>query len=137
MSRTLKRMRRKILTGLSLRGQFLRIVGRSMHPTLQPGQVIFVSTRSYRRRFPRRGEVVVARPASAGGRLMIKRLVGLPHDTIELAGQRWQLNEHEFFLLGDDARASTDSRSFGPVTLKELVGPVPLSLWPWRRVSVS
>ena len=115
---------------LLLRGQFLRIIGDSMNPTLRPGQIVFVNTRAFRRRAPRRGEVVVARPHSAGGRLMVKRLAALPCDTMELDGQQWQLQEHEFFLLGDHARVSTDSRRFGPVSRRELVGPIQFRVWP-------
>ena len=116
------------------RGAFLRIVGDSMTPTLRDGQIIFVNTRAFRRRAPQRGELVVARPAASGRRLVVKRLAGVPHDTVMVDGAPRRLQTGEFFLLGEHASASTDSRSFGPVRKRELLGPVRFSLWPWRRL---
>ena len=117
---------------LAIRGEFLRVEGFSMAPTLNPGQIVFVRRGAYRRRAPQRGEVVVARPEACGRRLMIKRLAGLPHDRIELHGRSWQLGDDEFFLLGDDEAGSTDSRSFGPVAGRDLLGPAVALNRPWR-----
>ena len=104
-----------------------------MEPTLSPGELVLIS-RAYEVRPPRRGEVVAARPASLGGRALVKRIVGLPHERITVGDAAWQLGEGEFFLLGDRPARSTDSRVFGPVRRGELVGPVRARLWPWKRV---
>ena len=54
----------------------------------------------------------------------MKRVAGLPHESVEVEGKRWQLGADEFFLLGDYREDSADSRRFGPVSREELVGPV-------------
>ena len=48
---------------------------------------------------PRRGELVAARPSSLGGKAIIKRLAGLPHEELAIGGNRWRLSGEEFFLL--------------------------------------
>jgi signal peptidase I len=101
----------------------LRVVGQSMSPGLRPGQLVFVDARAYRAGAPRRGEVVAARPMACGGRALIKRIAGLPGERVVLGGREWRLSEDQFFLLGDQADGSVDSRSFGPVSRAELLGP--------------
>lgn len=103
-----------------------------MAPTLKGHELVFVNHRAYRVRPPRRHELVVARPTSYHGRAIVKRVVGLPRERVDMQGCSWQLGDEEFFLLGDQREASTDSRHFGPVTRQELVGPIQLRLWPWR-----
>jgi inner membrane protease subunit 1 len=110
----------------------MRIVGHSMTPGLEPGDLVVVGRYDARRRMPRRGDVVAARPAALGGRALVKRLAGLPHECVALDGRRWQLGAGEFFLLGDRSADSRDSRAFGPVRREELIGPVQARLWPWR-----
>ena len=86
----------------------------------------------YTRRAPARGEIIAARPASLGGRACIKRVAGSPHERVRVGAREWALGEGQFFLLGDRTEDSLDSRSFGPVTYEELIGPVRLRLWPWK-----
>jgi len=117
--------------------KFMRVHGESMRPTLNPGELIAVAAHAYDRRQPRRGEVVAARPAACGGRLMVKRLGGVPQDEVMVEGRCWQLQEEQFFLLGDRSDESTDSRTFGPVTRQELIGPVACCVWPWRRLTAA
>ena len=88
-----------------------------MLPVLRPGDVVFVRESAFRRRPPRLGEIVVARPASLGGRALVKRIVGTPRPD-------------EYFLLGDHAADSLDSRTLGPMMRRELIGRVWLRLWP-------
>ena len=105
-------------------GRLMRITGRSMMPTLEPGELVVVDQRAYASRAPRRDEVVAARPRAFGGKALVKRLAGFPHERVEAGGRQWQLGANEFFLLGDDREDSADSRRFGPVTREELLGPV-------------
>ena len=102
----------------------MRITGRSMMPTLEHGELVVVDQRAYDSRAPRRDEVVAARPRAFGGKTSVKRVAGLPHESVEVDGRRWQLGEDQFFLLGDYQEDSADSRRFGPVTRAELLGPV-------------
>jgi len=112
----------------------MRVMGESMAPTLKSHEVVFVNHQAYGVRSPRREELVVARPTSYNGRAIVKRLVGLPHERVDMQGCSWQLGDNQFFLLGDQPDTSVDSRHFGPVTGQELVGPVQLRLWPWRAL---
>ena len=64
--------------------RLMRVAGHSMAPTLQAGALIAVDLRAFLRRAPRRGELVAMRPAAAGGRTLVKRLIGLPHERVQL-----------------------------------------------------
>ena len=117
--------------------RLMRVVGQSMQPALNAGDLVFISTQAYQKRAPIRGEVVAARPASCEGRVIIKRLAGVPKDSLTIDGRAYQLKEGDYFLLGDAAIESTDSRSFGPVRYSELIGPVTRSVWPWRVLATQ
>ncbi len=110
----------------------MRIYGHSMSPVLKPGQLLFVQRGTYRRRDPRRGEIVAARPSAMGGKTFVKRVVGLPHERVQVAERVWELGDGEYFLLSDRRVDSMDSRIFGPVTREELIGQIPLRVWPWK-----
>ncbi len=83
-----------------------------MAPTLLPGDwVLVVRPRAFRR-----GDVVVAEHPGRPGYEMVKRITAVPGDDV---GGRL-LRPDEFWLQGDDAESSTDSRHFGPVTMEHL-----------------
>ena len=86
-----------------------RVAGASMEPGLRERDLVVVETLSYLIRRPRAGEVVVARHPSTDV-LIVKRIA-------EVQGQR-------YVLRGDNDRESSDSRVFGAVTRKMLVGRV-------------
>ena len=113
------------------RRRLLRIFGHSMSPLLNPGEMVVVVEGEFDSRPPRRDEIVAARPASLGGQAFVKRIAGLPSERVTVDGKEWQLSDDEFFLLGDHAEHSLDSRAFGPVRREELIGPVQMRLWPW------
>ena len=115
-----------------LGGRLMRVNGGSMVPELQPGEMIFVNQRAYRRRMPLRGELVVARPLALGGTPVVKRVAGLPNERISIDGRHWRLGASEFFLLSEQLACGADSRRFGAVTRDELLGAVRCRLWPWR-----
>lgn len=96
-----------------------------MAPTLVPGDwALVVALRGVER-----DDVVVVEHPGRPGYEMVKRVTGLPGDTV---GDR-TLGENEFWVEGDYANASTDSRSFGPVTRDELKAKVVLVYWPSDR----
>jgi signal peptidase I len=144
-----------------LAAKLVAVSGWSMAPTLMPEERVLVNRLAYRRSEPKRGDVVLARDPRDVQRLLIKRVVGLPGETVEAtegelsvngevithigesaqpgnpnrgAGQIWRLGTDEYFLVGDAAElvgdASTDSRTFGPVHLRLLVGRVWAVVWP-------
>ena len=101
------------------------IEGPSMAPTLVPGDwALVVSPDRYRR-----GEVVVVEHPGKPGYEMVKRIVGTPGDRI---GER-VLADDEYWVEGDYAQASTDSRQFGPITDDGLKAKVLLIYWPVER----
>ena len=116
-------------------GRLMRIYGHSMSPLLHPGQLVLVDEDAYSAREPQLGEIVAVRPVSLGGQAVVKRIAGLPKEQIRFGGREWQLGEEEFFLVGDHSEHSLDSRIFGPVNRDEMVGPVTVRVWPWKRLS--
>ena len=106
-----------------------RVVGDSMVPVLREGQGVLVATWAYRLRAPARGEVAVVRHPHAPLRL-VKRIAAVPGDEV---GSR-TLGPDEYWVLGDRAAASTDSRAWGALPRSHLVGPVLASYRPLRRV---
>ncbi len=103
------------------------IEGGSMAPLLAPGDWALVITPP---RFERDDVVVVEHPGRPGYE-MVKRLVGVPGDRV-VDGSR-TLGVDEYWVEGDFAAASTDSRQFGSVTSDELKAKVILIYWPKER----
>jgi signal peptidase I len=101
------------------------IEGVSMAPTLLPGDWALVVTPE---RFHRDDVAVVEHPQRPGYEI-VKRVVGVPGGT---AGGR-ELGEDEYWVEGDFAHRSTDSREFGPVTQAHLKARVVLVYWPLER----
>lgn len=96
-----------------------------MAPTLLPGDwVLVVSPRDYAR-----DDVVVVEHPGRPGYEMVKRIHGVPG---EFVGTR-ELGLGEYWVEGDFAHASTDSRQFGPVTREELRAKAVLIYWPPGR----
>ena len=88
-----------------------RVEGDSMAPALSPGERVFVNRTAYWLSKPRSGDLVVVRDPRHRERLLLKRIDG-PSD-----GDGW-------LVLGDNPQASTDSRQFGPVPKRNIVGRV-------------
>lgn len=129
-----------------------------MEPTLLPGERVLVNRLAYRKRPPARGDVVLAHDPREPKRLLIKRVAAIPGDAVRQNAGRltvndavlldwrdiradvllpeaiWRLAPDEFFLLGDAAdlhpAASTDSRTWGPVHKRLIVGRVWAVYWP-------
>ena len=135
-------------------GQATRVEGQSMEPNLHSDQRLVVEKLSYRFHGPRRFDVVVLRLPSQGEELLIKRVVGLPGETIEIRDGLVYINDESLderfisgdtrpgrqdsvtvpplhvYVLGDNRNHSNDSRSFGPVPIENIVGRAWLSYWP-------
>lgn len=133
--------------------------GQSMEPSFQGGDYLIVDQLSYRFQEPQRGEVIVFRYSHNRSQNYIKRIIGLPGETIEIqdnkivvyhngeaeilgetaylpaniqttGGLRVQLNDDEFFVLGDNRTFSSDSRSWGPIKRGDIIGKVFVRAWP-------
>jgi signal peptidase I len=135
-------------------GQATRVDGQSMEPSLHTNERLVVEKLSYRLHGPQRFDVVVVRVPSQGDELLIKRVIGLPGETVEVRdGQVYingvQLDEPlvgqttypgrsakvtvpplHVFVMGDNRTHSNDSRSFGPVPIESIVGRAWVAYWP-------
>ena len=87
-----------------------RVEGESMLPDVSPGERVLVNRAAYWLGKPTTGDLVVLRDPRDSNRLLLKRLD-------EREGDRWR-------VVGANASASTDSRTFGPVGRELLVGKV-------------
>jgi nickel-type superoxide dismutase maturation protease len=103
----------------------IEIEGASMVPTLMPGDWALV----VEGRRPRRGGVFVVEHPGRPGYEIVKRIVGVPGDRV---GDR-SLASDEYWVEGDRADASTDSRQYGPVRRDHLKARVLLIYWPKER----
>ena len=133
--------------------QATRVYGQSMEPNLHSNQRVVVEKISYNFHEPRRGDIVVLKAPKVGSGLLIKRVIGLPGEKIEIKGGKVYINErpleepylsnqtqrdmkpvvvppNHVFVLGDNRNFSNDSRSFGPVPLENIVGRAWFSYWP-------
>lgn len=138
--------------------------GASMEPNFADGDYLLIDELTYRFRSPERGEVIVFRYPGDESVYYIKRIIGLPGERIVLNGgeikifnknnpkgfvleefyldaERFAYGEREFtlgpseyFVMGDNRPYSFDSRSWGPLAEKELIGLVRLRLWPITKI---
>ena len=133
--------------------QATRVEGLSMEPNLHNDQRLIIEKLSYRFSQPQRGDIVVLKLPDRPGPPLIKRVIGLPGEVIDVRegriyvdGQLFQepyLNQLTFsshtrevvpddcyFVLGDNRGYSSDSRSFGMVHKEYLVGRAWFCYWP-------
>ncbi len=137
-------------------------VGESMSPTLENGDTVLVNKLNYSITGPSRGDVVVFKPhGNENTHYYIKRVVGLPGETVEIkegkiyidgevleeeletepvqeagvAASLVKLGEDEYFVLGDNRNNSEDSRSadVGDVLKKHMLGKAWFVLSPKER----
>lgn len=131
----------------------------SMAPTLVPGDHVLAWKLAYRLGEPRRGDLAVFSDPEGGEDALIKRVVGLGGDTVEVQDGVLHVNgvpRHEpyvdyamvdsiyfgpvtvpsghLFVMGDDRWNSRDSRDFGAVPEGDLAGKVVARIWPPDRL---
>jgi signal peptidase I len=142
--------------------QPFQVQGASMEPNFYTKQYLIVDEISYRFRVPERGEVIVFHNPRNESEFYIKRIIGLPGETIEIKNSQvtiinkdnpkglvldesylpagtempgdgtFTTGEDEYFVMGDNRLQSFDSRSWGPVKKSEIVGVVRLRIWPFN-----
>ncbi len=131
-----------------------------MTPTFSPGDRLLVSLIKGRSYSFVRGDVVVVRDGPGGERRHLKRIIGFPRENIRqsdgvllingepleedylgglpavigLDDITWNLENGEFFLLGDNRARSTDSRQRGPIGLDDIEGKVRFRFWPLHKL---
>lgn len=110
--------------------------GWSMAPTLLPEERLLFDRLAYARRRPRAGEIVlVAHPLRPRLR-MVKRVTAGPGQTVGGLMHPRVLARGEYWVAGDNHDASTDSREFGPVSRREILGRAWIRYWPAERWKV-
>jgi len=130
-----------------------RVVGYSMVPTLQDNQFLVVNKLGYRLHDPQRGDIIVFRDPRTPDRKLIKRVIGLPGEVVEIRQGQVLVNEQplaepylqdpgysslpstsipadQYFVLGDNRNNSSDSRSWGTLEHDLIVGKAWVSYWP-------
>lgn len=139
------------------------IDGPSMQPTLWTGQHLLVSRLHYLFGPIQHGDIAVFDPPGQDGDMLIKRVIGVPGDIIEVRDQlvyrngelldepyfvnrpctvymcpdnTWQLGEDEYFMMGDNRNRSNDSRRFGVVDRSAIVGKSLFRYYPFDEIGV-
>lgn len=130
------------------------VIGPSMQPTMQSGDLVFVNKWIYRLKQPERGDIIVFHAIEEKD--YIKRVIALPGETVEIKNQQLKINgkvipeiylppntqtadftqrkvpRGSIFVMGDNRQNSRDSRDpeLGPISMNQLVGRVEWIYWP-------
>ena len=134
------------------------VVGDSMKPTLNEGQILILNKLDYRFNEIERYDIVVIK---VGKSEIIKRVIGLPGETIEYRNNILYIDGHEetseynfdtedftlksicncdkisedkYLVLGDNRQASSDSRIIGLIDKKDIQGTTQISIWPIKKI---
>lgn len=139
--------------------------GESMHPTFKNLDYLIVDEFIYYFKAPARGDVIVFRYPGNPSIFYIKRVIGLPGETVSINRgsvalttadgenltltepyivnedatytKKVSLNAKEYFVMGDNRPNSSDSRVWGPLPKKDIIGRVDLRLLPIRESGFS
>jgi signal peptidase I len=140
------------------------VSGNSMVPTFENNEYLIVDEISYRIHEPERGDVIIFRYPKDPSKFFIKRIIGLPGETLTINGQKITvkneshpegftvdepyvknqatneltvtLPEGQYFVMGDNRSASSDSRVWGNVPEKNIIGRAFLRVLPIAEASV-
>lgn len=141
------------------------VKGDSMTPNFSSGDYLIIDEISYRFKNPERGEVIVFKYPKNPVYRFIKRVIGLPGETVEIKDNQIKiydknnkeldlnetsylpaldatygnlnvvLSDNEYFVLGDNRPYSSDSRSWGPLPKENIIGRVFIRLFPFASLS--
>jgi|AntRauTorckE6833_2_1112554.scaffolds.fasta_scaffold04963_2 signal peptidase I len=136
--------------------------GASMSPTFETGQYIVVDQLTYHLTDPSRGDVIVFRFPQDTSKFFIKRVIGLPGETIAISEKEvtitdgdgiktvldepylefvkdsfmeTELANDEYFVMGDNRSASLDSRIWGPLGEEYIIGRAFVRLLPANKIN--
>jgi len=138
--------------------------GASMEPIFKNGEYLIVDQLTYRFEKPDRGDIIIMRYPKDPDVFFIKRIIGLPGETVEIQGKQiiirrglnepalvlddsfidesrirseygtYNLDENEYFVMGDNRIASSDSRVWGALPEEDIVGRAWIRLFPPNRI---
>ncbi|MBI2003714.1 MAG: signal peptidase I [Parcubacteria group bacterium] len=126
------------------------VKGASMEPSFEDGDYLIIDEISYRFKKPVRGEVIVFRFPEDPKQYFIKRVVALPGETVPAGfvidesgylasaqitegNLKIKLKEDEYFVLGDNRLHSSDSRSWGALERRLIIGKTFIRVWPFDK----
>lgn len=141
------------------------VSGASMETTFSTGQYLIVDQLTYHFEEPKRGEVIIFRYPKDPSKFFIKRVIGVPGDTVYISGRDVKitnatypegvvldesyvldmkpsatltetLGDDEYFVMGDNRDASSDSRAWGVLQRDKIVGRAFLRLFPLGSIGV-
>ena len=142
------------------------VMGASMEPNFQNGDYLIIDEISYRVDNPQRGDVIVFHYPLNPRQYYIKRIIGLPGEVVVLSkdgvviknkehpegfmlkedylegrpvsykSKSVVLGDDEYFVMGDNRMASSDSREWGPLPKKFIVGKVLLRAFPFQKAEI-
>lgn len=141
------------------------VSGSSMDPTFQDGEYLIVDQLSKRFEEPKRESVVIIRYPKDPSKFFIKRLIAFPGETVSIEGGKVKvyakdsdeainlndsyivykksenflkkLGDNEYFVMGDNRAGSSDSRVWGAVPKKYIIGTPVLRLLPLDKISIK
>lgn len=139
------------------------VSGESMIPTFHNGEYLIVDELSYLMRHPERNDVVIFRFPNDPKRYFIKRIIGMPNEEIIInngsvtiknstnpegftlsepyinevfdTSSTFSTKENEYFVMGDNRNRSSDSRIWGILPRKLIIGRAYLRLLPFDKIS--
>lgn len=136
-----------------------QVVGPSMQSTLNNDDLLILNKAVYKLREPKRGEVISFE--YSGTKYLIKRIIGLPGESIEIKNNILYIDgkpfEEEYidpsmtmkdyklegvipndsyFVMGDNRINSMDSRDFGPIKKSDIIGKVFIRIWPINKIKL-
>ena len=146
-----------ILFGLQVTFQKFAVDGPSMNPNFHNRQILLVNKVVYKFHEPERGDVIIFHPPGNRQGDYIKRIIGLPGESVEIkegivyihkedgsvlsldepyitepAGDAFpivKIPENEYFVLGDNRNNSSDSRNGWTLPCQNIIGKAWLSIW--------
>jgi signal peptidase I len=146
--------------GINALSARVRVDGFSMIPTLKNGEYILINRLAYKTGQPERGDIIVFSLPADNGQDLIKRVIGLPGETVHISDGvvtingvklqeayiaqiplyfgEWTVPAGNLFVLGDNRNDSRDSHQWGLLPLENVIGKSVLIYWPpseWQIIN--
>jgi len=140
------------------------VSGSSMYPTFENSDYLIVDQASYYFKNPERFDVIVFRYPNDQTKFFIKRIIGLPNETVDIKGslvtitntenpkglvleqpyvknqanntEHFELKNDEYFVMGDNRGASSDSRYWGALKKELIMGKAFIRLLPIKNIDL-